>query len=413
MFFLSSPTPPPPSSPFEVLASTTSQQSSRRASFSKSHNHDNSTYGRAHARAFYDYAPHSPSPLRTTRNANLMSSPPQLKGGYGHTSSLLSSSPLRSGFLENQDENKRMESSENEEEENYVSTPSGKTNFGSHGCNDRHPSLITPPDSGSNHHNFNSTIGSHEQWITKTSISIPSSANPTRLTTISTTTSSHQNPPSQWELRSRSSSPSSLLTSQTNRNREQRRSKFLDRIRRRRDDERSEQVGEQVLRMDFVKERRGWEMEMARRAAMEASQQEEIESDDDDDEYKEDEEELSPTQEYEEDVEVDELVREYERENLRVMRDDEFVVEDAEDEEYERLFREMEILSQHSQSQSQSQDPPPPAPQPQQHEYELAHRPGTHTKQAAFPREPPPSLPLQLPQHGATAAINDETMDLS
>ncbi|KIW31414.1 uncharacterized protein PV07_03065 [Cladophialophora immunda] len=388
MFFLSS--PPPQPSPF---LATTSQQS-RRPSFSKSHNHDN-IHGRAYARAYY--APHSPSPLRTTRNANLMPSPPQVKGDYSN--SLLSSSPLRGGFSEPQDENENEEGIEISNAfgfpTNAQKTPAGKMNLGAHGL-DGQSSMVTPPDSGSNH-SFNSKALLHDHSTFKTSPSISTFADPAK-STISTT-SSRQNP-SQWELRSRSSSPSSLLTSQTHRNREQRKSKFLDRIRRRRDDDRSEQVGEQVLRMDFVKERRGWEREMARRAAMEAAQQEDMESDDDDDE------ELSPTQEYEEDIEVDELVREYEREKLQAVRDEEFVVEDDEDEEYERLFREMEILSQHSQPQQQSQ----PASQPQPQEYELAHgQPSPYTRQSACSREPPSQQPQC--QHGET--INDETMDLS
>ncbi|EXJ71586.1 uncharacterized protein A1O5_05394 [Cladophialophora psammophila CBS 110553] len=337
-----------------------------------------------------------------------MPSPPQgngLKGG--HVNSLLSSSPLRCGLSEHHDEN-RMES-ENEEEidistgfgfhTNVQETPAGKMNhnFGAHGW-DGQPSLITPPDSGSNQH-FDSNKFPAEQSISTTSPSILSFSNPSHL---ATSIASTLHKPSQWELRSRSSSPSSLLTSQTTRSREQRKSKFLDRIRRRRDDERSEQVEEQVLRMDFVKERRGWEAAMAQRAAAEATQQEEIESDDDNEE----EQELSPTQEYEEDLEVDKLVRQYERENMHVVRDDEFMVEDAEDEEYERLFREMEILSQQSYSRrSESQ----PASQLQQQEHEQRQsQQDQHTKRTSFLGRPPSQQPQQ---HGK--AGNDETMDLS
>ncbi|OAP54323.1 hypothetical protein AYL99_11424 [Fonsecaea erecta] len=395
MYFLSS-SPPPQPSPF--IASTSQQ--SHRPSFSQSHNHDNS-YGRAHAKAYY--APHSPSPLRTTRNANLMPSPPQLKYDYPH--SLLSSSPLRGGFSEHQDEN-RMESETEEENEisaadigfhpNVQETPTGKMHVGTYGRGG-HSSLFTPPDSGSNHNVNNSKILSHERSTFRLSRSIPASIGPPQPTL--STISGHQNQ-SQWELRSRSSSPTSLLTNQTNRNREQRKSRFLDRIRRRRDDDRSEQVGEQVLRMDFVKERRHWEREMARRAAMEAAQQEEMESEDDDDDDDRGEEELSPTQEYEEDIEVDELVREYEREHLQARRNDEFLIDEDEDEEYERLFREMEILSQHSQPQSQNQ----PASQPRPERYNFAHTPlSTRTKPTSFSQQPQ--------QHGGT--ITDETMDLS
>ncbi|KIW91372.1 uncharacterized protein Z519_08268 [Cladophialophora bantiana CBS 173.52] len=336
-----------------------------------------------------------------------MPSPPQGNGLKGnHVNSLLSSSPLRSGLSEHHDEN-RMES-ENEKEidvstgfgfhTNVQETPAGKTNhnFGAHGW-DGQPSLITPPDSGSNQH-FDSNAFPDEQLISATSPSMLSFSNPSPLTT-STVSTLHQ--PSQWELRSRSSSPSSLLTSQTTRSREQRKSKFLDRIRRRRDDERSVEVEEQVLRMDFVKERRGWEAEMARRAAVEAMQQEEIENDDDNEE----EQELSPTQEYELDTEVDKLVRQYERENMHGVRDDEFMFEDAEDEEYERLFREMEILSQQSHSQSENQ----PASQLLQQEHEQGQaQQAQHTKRTSFLGRPPSQQPQQ---HGK--AGNDETMDLS
>ncbi|KIW82557.1 hypothetical protein Z517_05584 [Fonsecaea pedrosoi CBS 271.37] len=275
-------------------------------------------------------------------------------------------------------------------------TPTGKLDFRTYGC-DGQVSLISPPDSGSNR-KFGSKVFSHEQSTFDPSPSTSFASIP--RPSISTT-SGHQNP-SQWELRSRSSSPSSLLNSQTNRSREQRKSKFLDRIRRRRDDDRSEQVGEQVLRMDFVKERRVWEREMARRAAMEAAQEEEVESEDDDDDDEEEEPELSPTHEFEEDVEVDELIRQYQQEQLQTVKDDEFVVEDAEDEEYERLFREMEILSQHSQPLSQNL----PASQPPRPENErVIGQTSLHTAQTSLPGEPP------LPQHGNT--LNDETMDLS
>ncbi|OAG42328.1 hypothetical protein AYO21_03496 [Fonsecaea monophora] len=275
-------------------------------------------------------------------------------------------------------------------------TPTGKLDFRTYGCEGQ-VSLISPPDSGSNR-KFGSKFFSHEQLTFDPSPSTSFASIP--RPSISTT-SGHQNP-SQWELRSRSSSPSSLLNSQTNRSREQRKSKFLDRIRRRRDDDRSEQVGEQVLRMDFVKERRVWEREMARRAAMEAAQEEEVESEDDDDDDEEEEPELSPTHEFEEDIEVDELIRQYEQEQLQTVKDDEFVVEDAEDEEYERLFREMEILSQHSQPLSQNLlASQPPRPENER----VIGQTSLHTAQTSLPGEPP------LPQHGNT--FNDETMDLS
>jgi hypothetical protein len=101
-------------------------------------------------------------------------------------------------------------------------------------------------------------------------------------------------------------------------------------------------MGDQVLRLDFVKERRYWEEEMARRAASQISEVEE-----EDEDVMDAEAEMSPTEEY--DPMID-----FEEPPDTAPTEDEFVIDDADDEEYERLFREMEILSQ-SQSQSQKQ----------------------------------------------------------
>ena len=214
------------------------------------------------------------------------------------------------------------------------STPVGKMNtaagMGGYGFDGEGSNLTTPPASGSQppqKHN-NTTHSS-----------------PLALTSQQSTSAR----PSQWSLRSRESSPSSLLTTQTTRNREERKSKFLDRIRRRRDDERSAIVGDQVLRMDFVKQRRGWEEQMARRAALEPLADLDEEEEEEDGAPEVEDEGMSPTEEY------DDLVREFERIRRVDEEGDEFVVDEVEEEEYERLFREMEILSQQSQSQSQAQ----------------------------------------------------------
>jgi hypothetical protein len=131
--------------------------------------------------------------------------------------------------------------------------------------------------------------------------------------------------------------------------------------------------------MDFVKERRGWEEQMALRAAAEAGVGIEEEDDDDGaegmpDDHRLRDEELSPTEEY------DDLLREYEYEVDRrggLAPEEEFPVDDADDEEYERLFREMEILSQQSVSQLQSDSSGAP-PQQEHHPYQqgMEHRGG-------------------------------------
>ncbi|KAJ9607542.1 hypothetical protein H2200_007620 [Cladophialophora chaetospira] len=262
-----------------------------------------------------------------------MSSPTRSYGFKGATS-LLSSSPMK-GF-EDTENWAAAESQDFSLHKDTHQTPAGKVNteagMGTGGCgfDGESSSLPTPPDSGQNAQQDRDTF---------------SVSSPFTFTTdppVSTSTR-----PSQWSLRSRESSPSALLTTQTSRNREERKSKFLDRIRRRRDDERSEVVGDQVLRMDFVKERRGWEEQMARRAEVESLAELEAEEDDVPTEVVDDEE-MSPTEEY------DDLVREFEK---NAGQEDDFLVDDVDDEDYERLFREMEIVTQQSQSQSQSQVP--------------------------------------------------------
>ncbi len=223
-------------------------------------------------------------------------------------------------------------------------TPIGKMNtatkMNGYGFDGEGSNLPTPPASGSHPPQNHSTI-THSSPLTS-NLQQPSA-----------------NRASQWSLRSRESSPSALLTTQTTRNREERKSKFLDRIRRRRDDERSEVVGDQVLRMDFVKQRRGWEEQMARRAALEPPADFDEEEDDIVPEELEDEG-MSPTEEF------DDLVREFERAGRAQDEGDEFLVDEVGEEEYERVFREMEILSQQSQSQNQIQNRDHPQPAPNQ-----------------------------------------------
>lgn len=137
-----------------------------------------------------------------------------------------------------------------------------------------------------------------------------------------------QHTPGPWETRARGASPAALLTRHAVSARERKKSQFLDRIRRRRDDERSDGVGEQVLRMDFVRERRMWEEEMRRRAVVEGDL--DVDPDlmmDDNTQEVQEEEEMSPTEEFD-----------FERDG------DEFLVD--EDDEYEEVFREILLAEQ-------------------------------------------------------------------
>ncbi|KIW67722.1 hypothetical protein PV04_06954 [Phialophora macrospora] len=389
MFFLSSPTPAPapqalpnpfssPSArehlPRQSLTHSYTKQHLPRPTLTEPYTRENS-YTKAYNTGCY--TPHAPSPLRlessplrTARNANLMSSPTRSNGSKT-AGDLLTSSPSRGA--DGVDENWVLGHIEGDESMGISSfhahahqTPAGKLNasMGGYGLDgEGSSSLVTPPDSAS-----------HPQAARTAAAAASSPFGPSY-----SFAAPQPSGVSQWGLRSRESSPSSLLAAQTTRNREERKSRFLDRIRRRRDDQRSELVGDQVLRMDFVKERRGWEEQMARRAAVEAGVRIEDEEEDDDDEGAEAmqdghrlrDEELSPTEEYED------LVREYEYELDRrgdLAPEEEFPIDDADDEEYERLFREMEILSQPSVSQSQGQSSPGPRQQEQHpHQQGMVH----------------------------------------
>ncbi|OCT52171.1 hypothetical protein CLCR_08626 [Cladophialophora carrionii] len=396
MFFLSSPTPAPASEP-EALPNpfsspvTTRQYVPPRSTCTDSHTRGNSYYStKAYNRGYY--TPHAPSPLRlessplrTARNANLMSSPTRSGGskaksaGGGGGGLMLSSSPPRCA-VDGVDENwitdevdgdggslgqsgfdnpahstpvGKLNVSMGESLFNAPthSTPVGKLNF-SMGERGSSSFVTSPPDSAP-----------HPQ---ATRAAVPAAAFSSPVGSSFSFAAPQPSSASQWELRSRESSPSTLLATQTARNREERKSRFLDRIRRRRDDQRSERVGDQVLRMDFVKERRGWEEQMARRAAFEAgvaieeAEEEVVEEADMQNDTEFGAQEMSPTEEYDDLVRDYENGYEYEYERERgfdrqgeMMPEDEFEfpVDEADDEEYERLFREMEILSQQSVSQ--------------------------------------------------------------
>jgi hypothetical protein len=75
--------------------------------------------------------------------------------------------------------------------------------------------------------------------------------------------------PSVYEFRSRASSPAAQISKHAIDSRDRRKTQFLDRIRTRREKVRDERIGDQVLRMDYVKERRMWEEKMRRAAEAE------------------------------------------------------------------------------------------------------------------------------------------------
>jgi len=92
----------------------------------------------------------------------------------------------------------------------------------------------------------------------------------TNLTAPSSTTSASSSAPrqstSETGPRARSASATNQLSQHVTQGRNGRKKMFLDRLRQRRDDDRDARVGDQVLRMDFVRQRREWEDMMARRA---------------------------------------------------------------------------------------------------------------------------------------------------
>lgn len=144
--------------------------------------------------------------------------------------------------------------------------------------------------------------------------------NPTPPTSNTTSTRA-----SQFQARARSNLPSVQLQTHTAAKRDSRKKLFLDRLRNKRDDERFERGGDQLLRLDYIKERKQWEAEMQRKQLVEIDEMEE------DSEMYEEEEELSPTEE----KEIEELVSYLTEEQ----NEDEFS-----DADYDALF--MEVMNQ-------------------------------------------------------------------
>lgn len=265
----------------------------------------------------------------------------------GHSSPLrLGSSPLgKFAAAEEQDENfisKRLPGSylqkTPEVSKHYASTT------GADGA------LATPPDSA------RSTAGSigNGQEATFGFANVQSTL---AFSSLAGSESTKRNATSTWESRARSLGSASTLARHAAQGREQKKSHFLDRIRRRRDDARSELVGDQVLRMDFVRERRIWEDEMRRRAAeagVDGSEEVDIDMMLDEEPA---EDEMSPTEEFDPELESHCDYQAHELLGLEGSREgqgghqhgDEFLVD--EDEEYDEVFRELISKDQLQRSQ--------------------------------------------------------------
>lgn len=256
----------------------------------------------------------------------------------------LNSSPLARKFGD-------VDAKENEYEpesgnqSNLLQTPIDKTRDAS--SNDYQ--LITPPYSSSNSQEQSQPHLDQQSSLASTiSPAFTFSFDPQASTSANKT-------PSHWESRARSASPAASLARHAADGREKKKSQFLDRIRRRRDDSRADNTGDQVLRMDFVKERKVWEDEMRRRAVLEQNTSPEIDIDLEIDaemmQDSGDHVEMSPTTEH--DIDQAELAMYFEEMQSK-NRSQEFLVDDIDGDEYDALF--MEALSQ---DQNRSFDPAP------------------------------------------------------
>ncbi|KAJ9498368.1 hypothetical protein H2202_006055 [Exophiala xenobiotica] len=372
------------------------------------------------------YTPVTPSPLRTSRNANLMPASPG-NAGNGNSSPIIASSPLGKFAVrdeQEQDENvipgaffggsmNRNDGSMREEGNSGVQktqsgissrhtgptggaagmqkTPETLKQYypsmnGSAGGNSS--ALVTPPDSTSSNSGSNANLsGRVSGSITQSGFVFGNGQATATANSASFTFTGGQGEKKEgsvWESRARGASPVAAIVRHAAQGREMKKSQFLDRIRRRRDDARSEGVGDQVLRMDFVRERRVWEGEMRRRALAEGGggdadmlEEDEVMSGEDrpdgEREGGQHEEEMSPTEEYDPEAEELGIYYDYDyvtgtgmnpgtqaqaqaRRRSRTVHadgDEDFIVDD-EDEEYEEVFREF-ILRDQWQGQGQGQ----------------------------------------------------------
>ncbi|KIV88677.1 hypothetical protein PV10_08338 [Exophiala mesophila] len=199
----------------------------------------------------------------------------------------------------------------------------------------------------------------------------PLSATTPRSSSTSSSSSSTNNRFMHFSTRAVNSTPANTLARHAIQGREQKRTEFLDRIKRRRDDTRTDGTNDQVLRMDFVRERRGWEEQMRKVAILEQgalTEQEEEEMDDQS--YQEEQQpatmdmeaetdmdaELSPTEEFDIENHVDWPGYLDDRQNQREFQDDDEDNDsfDLDPDEFDRFF--VEALSQQHQHQHQTSD---------------------------------------------------------
>lgn len=250
---------------------------------------------------------------------------------------LLNSSPLASKFGD-------LETKENQydgrsgNEFSHFHTPIDKSRDAAWGGSQ----LITPPHSVSTPHTqYQPSLDQQSNLASTTSPTFSFSIQPQASLSAHKTSS-------QWESRARSASPAASLARHAADGREKKKSQFLDRIRRRRDDSRADNTGDQVLRMDFFAERRMWEDEMRRRAVLEQGAgpdidvELELELDTEMMHDSSDQAHLSPTDEHDiYDAELASYLEEIQAKN----RSQEFLFDDDLDgDEYDALFD--QVLSQ-------------------------------------------------------------------
>ncbi|KPI36577.1 uncharacterized protein AB675_4407 [Cyphellophora attinorum] len=284
--------------------------------------------------AFQQHAPLTPSPLRTSYNANHGLRRPRLCGSmskndqqtnYGVENKAFSlSSPISRGIQE-------------EDFENLPETAQENT---------AHPSEHLKPFS----------FSSPTPTASTTFFTPSTTAGPTTAVTA---------PTSRYEARSRASTPNSLLQNHATTRRADTRAKFLDRIRTRRD----EGFGrdDKLLRADYLEERRAWETEMRlldNGAGVEVEEEEELdenmamsgvvadaESGVPGKGVGEEEGQMSPTEE----KEIEELLELWDGEGNGFADQADG---DGDSQEWDEVF--MEVLSQeqqHQQPQTAAQDP--------------------------------------------------------
>jgi hypothetical protein len=239
------------------------------------------------------YAPTTPSPLRTGYNVNRQPVMNQ---------DVIKSSPISEGWREG-DENWSPAVEKNQEEDVYTPAPQ-------------------------------SSIFSRTPASINTSFTTPSTTS--KNTTLASAASA-QASKFQYEARARSQSPAAQLSRTGSEKKDLRKTKFLDRIRGRREDA----TDERLLKMQWARERNEWEEDMRRQGKL-LDVPEEVETMED---TMEDAEQggMSPTEEKEIEELAQYYVNEQDASGVNELMD--------EDDEWDEVF--MEVLSQEKQASSQ------------------------------------------------------------